>query len=143
MFIGAPARCRRLHQLEVRIGDDEPLRADALEIDLDAGVSAAAFAVQHDAFAELVVPDALPEPNAEGLGGRGVAVQRPGNDQRRTHLLEQLRRYLADEARRRREALLAVQPPVLGIGEVALALRARDADVAEPPLLLEAFRVVQ
>ena len=59
-------------------------------------------------------------------------------DQLGPHFLDELDGDFAQEPRRDREALLAVQPALLGVREVQLALRARDADVAEAPLFLEA-----
>src|SRR5690349_23526352 len=105
---------------------------------------AAAFAVQDDAFAELAVAYALAEAHAarkRRLGG--AAVDRARHDHRGPHLFDELGGDLAQEPRWDREAFLAVQPPLLGVREVQLALGARDTDVAEAPLFLEAGRIVQ
>ena len=48
-----------LHQFQIGIGDDEPFRPGALEVDLHACVGAAALAVQHDTFTEFAVAHAL------------------------------------------------------------------------------------
>src|SRR5688572_571643 len=53
-----------LHELQVGVGDYEPLRAGAFEVDLHARVRAAALTVEHDALAELAMTHALPEPHA-------------------------------------------------------------------------------
>src|SRR5690606_12622010 len=60
-----------------------------------------------------------------------------------SHFLDELGRNLAQEARRRRERLDAVHAPLLGIAEIKLPARARDADIAEPPLLLEARGIAE
>src|SRR5690606_38151581 len=125
------------HQLEIRVREHEPFRAAALEVHLHSRVRAGAFGVEDHAFAELAVPNALPEPDAARQrvpAGERRAVYRPRDGHRRTHLLEELRRNLPNEARRRRIALEAVQPALLGIGQIQASLRPRDADVAKPPL---------
>src|SRR5690606_17217765 len=115
MFIRCPPADS--HQLEIRIGDDEPLRAVALEVHLHARVRAAALGVQHDALAEFAVPHPLPEPDTarciavHSKAGRAL-IYRPRDAHRRADLLEQLGRNLPQEARRRRIALHAVQPPL-------------------------------
>ena len=48
-----------------------------------------------------------------------------------------LGRQLLDEARRHARRPLIVDPPVGGVGDGQRALRPGDADVGEPPLLLE------
>src|SRR5262245_44173189 len=87
-----------LHQLQVRVGDDEPLRAFVLEVDLHARVRAAAFAVEHDALAELAVAHALAEPDAADLRrALGTPVDRARDDHRGPDFLDQLGRDLAQE----------------------------------------------
>src|SRR5690606_38496748 len=136
------------HQLEVRVRDHEPLRAALLEVHLHAGVGTAALGVQHDALAELAVADALSEPDSPRrvlTGVRACAALEDGarDDHRRPDLFDQLRGDLAQEPGRRGVTLLAVQAALLRVGQEQPALRAGDADVAEPPLLLEALRIVQ
>ena len=107
---------------------------------------AAAGAAQHDAFAELAVPNALSELQAardRDLRSLAASVDGPRHDHRGAHFLHELGGDLAEEARRHRVAYLAVQPALLRMGDVQLALGARDADVTEAPFLLEAGGIVE
>jgi hypothetical protein len=45
-----------LHEIKIRIVQNEPLRAGRFEIDLDAGMRPLSFAVQDDALAKLAEP---------------------------------------------------------------------------------------
>src|SRR5690606_9876928 len=81
-----------LHQLQVGVGDDEPLRPRPLEIDLHARARAAAFRVEHEAHAALAVPHALAKPHrATGRRQpRRAAVHRARHDHGRTDFLDEL-----------------------------------------------------
>src|SRR5688572_10880480 len=106
---------------------------------------AAPLAVEHDAFAELAVPHALPQADAalHGRSDRSAPIDGPRDDHLRADLLDELGGDLAQETRRRRERLGAVHATLLRMREVQLALGTRDADVAEAALLLETRGVVQ
>src|SRR5690606_14319893 len=110
----------------------------------DLRVRAAAGAREHDALAELVMSYALTQADA-GNAERafGAPIDGPRHDHRRPDFLDELGRQLAQEARRDRVRLLTVQASLLGIGHVQLLARARDADVAKAPFLLEPGRIVQ
>ena len=52
----------RSEREQVRVRDDQPFAAGRLEVDLHPGVAPLSFVRQHDAFAELRMPDPLSEP---------------------------------------------------------------------------------
>ena len=145
------------HHFQVRVGEHEPLGALLLEVHLHARLRALALEVQDHAVAEAAVAHARAELDArrgrllargaEAAGRRRrpecTARQRPRHLDARPHLLDQLLRDLADEARWRAEAVHAVQAALFGIADVQLLHRARDADVAEAAFLLEAVEVVE
>ena len=55
---------RSLHQIEICIAQNEPFCACILKINLDPRMCSLTLTIEDDAIAELVVSDALPEPNA-------------------------------------------------------------------------------
>lgn len=68
---------RSLHEIEIRIAQNEPFCAGGLEIHFDACMRALPFAIQDNAVAELAVTHALSEPYAEFVSSRrGHAVAR-------------------------------------------------------------------
>src|SRR5258708_37031697 len=143
IFMGgsSPAVSERL---EIRVLHHEPLGALALEAHLHARARARAFDVEDDALAELAVPHARTEPYAPRLGLGGAEApdrERPRHLYARAHLLDELVRDLAHEARHLSVAVDAVQPALLGVAEIRLPHGARHADVAQPPLLLQAVEV--
>ena len=127
---------QNLQRLQICIRHHEPLRAGVLEVDLHAGVAALAFVVEHDAFAEFRVLYALAElETLRHVGDEGFLEWRFSNlcgthdGVARAHLFDEFLGDLADEARWSLIHLAAVEAPVLGVGDVELALGARDADV--------------
>ena len=70
-------------------------------------------------------------------------VCRLGHVEPGSHFLDEFGRNLADEAGGLPEAVLTVQPALLGVAQVELAHRPGGAHVAQAPLLLEAFCIVQ
>ena len=80
----------RSDRLEVGVGDDEPLRTRAGEVDVDPGMGAVAFQAEDDPFAELAVADPLPE--REGRAAIGREPARCGLPRRRSRPRPTLRR---------------------------------------------------
>src|SRR5690606_28638046 len=138
-------RRARLHEIEVGVVQHQPLGAGFLEVHLDPRMRPLPFAVQDHAVAELAVAHALPEADAELGAGRGcrpsggaLPCKRGTHElHARTHFLDELRRYLGDEPRGKREAVDAVQAALLRVRQVQALLRPRDPDVTEPPFLFE------
>ena len=97
-----------LHEIKIRIAQDEPFRASCFEVDLDPRMRALPFTVQYDAVAELAVSDALAQSYAEFRTrprcARGVtgtpesAGHRPGHLDLRPYFFNKLGRYFGDES---------------------------------------------
>src|SRR5205807_1903788 len=94
------------------------------------------LASSRERWSAAVRPARLPLLGAEASHG-----ERARHLDARPHLLDQVLGDLAHEARDLAVAVDAVQPPLLGAGEVQLPHGARHADVGEPPLLLEPVEV--
>src|SRR5260221_2112029 len=140
-----------LHEFKPCEAEHQPFRTELLEVDVDARVRPLPLDVEHDTFAELAVPHAGAEAHAAVAGFRIDAAaaraafrhtERPRELDARAQLLEQLRRYLLDEARGHVVAVDAMQAALLGVAEVERAHGAGDPDVTEPPLLLEAGQII-
>jgi hypothetical protein len=54
-----------LHEIKIRITQDEPFCAGCFEVDLDACMCALPFAVQYDTVTELAMVHTLTEPYAK------------------------------------------------------------------------------
>ncbi len=78
-----------------------------------------------------------------GRGTGGEAGDRPADLHARAHFVEQVRRDLAQEARRDAVHVLAVQAARLGIGQDQLLPGAGDAHVGQAPLLFQPAALVQ
>src|SRR3974390_1133352 len=132
-----------LHHFEVRVLQHQPLRTLAREVDLDTRVRALALDVEHHALAELAMPhagsqthapaDALDQHRTREFARPHRLTRGAAHDaDARANLFEQLGWNLLQEAGGRLVAVDAVQPALLGIGEVERAHRARHADIAQP-----------
>src|SRR5439155_7458675 len=137
-----PSRRQPSYFFQVGVLERELFSPDGGEADRDERVTAAPLDADHEPLAPAAVADARAD-----LDGQ-VVVARVGERRlrlgRRPRLGaargaeegEVFRGHLEQEARRLAEAV-AVHPAMEGVGDPELRLRARDPDVAEPPLFLE------
>src|ERR1700679_3434341 len=130
---------------EIGVSQHQPLRALPLEIDLNPGMRAIALEIEHDAAAELGVPDPAAHAHRRGWGFVQAAAALHENRARylqpRPYLLDEFRRQFADEAGGLAVSVHAVQPALLGIGDVQMPHGASRADVAQAALLLQPRQV--
>src|SRR5580704_8476071 len=93
---------KSLYDLEIGIGNHQPLRPLPLEIHLDARLRSVALEIQNHAVAELRVPHAAAEAHVAGrrlLEIRAARESRARYLHARTNLLHELGGQLVDEAR--------------------------------------------
>ena len=59
-----------LHQIQIRIAQNEPFCAGRLKIDLDPGMRTLPFAIEDNAFAKLCVPNPLAKSDTQFVARR-------------------------------------------------------------------------
>ncbi len=93
-----------LHEIEIRIAQNEPFCAGCLKIDFHARMGALPLAIQDNAVAKLAVANALAKADAEFGAGRcrarlaGRRAYRPRHLHARSYLLDIVVRYLRDKS---------------------------------------------